>query len=308
MSEVKYTTVSVQLPTCNRKATLAKCIEALFKQTFPTECMEIVVIDDGSTDGTEEYLNYTAKQSPVTMKCIRQCNQGTARARNTGILATDKEIILMIDDDVLAVPDLITEHMGWHNRFKEESTAILGYITWSPEVLVDDFMWWCENGGPLTRYHLIQSKQEVGFEFFYSGNVSLKRTFLQANLFDPDFYFGFDDLELGYRLSKQGLRILYNKQAVGYHYSRFDADKLVKRLAAVAVSARVLHHKWPELVDRVGRPRPLLLLKLAKIISFLIYPLAKLLNWKRAIYHYRYQNRLSTAYAKAYFQTKQTAV
>jgi glycosyltransferase involved in cell wall biosynthesis len=303
-----YRTISVQLPTYNRKNTLQKCLQALFQQTYPNEFIEIIVVDDGSTDGTEQYLNEISRGSPIAIKYIKQNNQGHARARNTGILAAERDIILMLDDDVLAVPDLIREHMLWHNRYPEEKTAILGYITWSPEVKVTDFMWWCENGGPLTRYHIIADKMDVDFRFFYSGNLSIKRTLLQANLFDPEFYFGFDDLELGYRLSRQGLKILYNKQAVGYHYSRFDQEKLVKRLAVIAKGAIILHRKWPELADRVGKPRPLILLKFAKIISFLIYPLAKIFQWEKVIYHYRYQNCLSTAYAKAYFEAKQIPV
>jgi GT2 family glycosyltransferase len=238
----------------------------------------------------------------VKIKYQEQTNQGASKARNTGIKQCKNDIILMIDDDIIATPELVSEHMKWHNQLREEKVAVLGYITWSPEVKVDDFMWWCENGGPLTRYHLIKNKQEVDFAYLYTGNLSLKASLLRNNLFDQDFFLGFDDLELGYRLSRQGLRIFYDKDAVGYHLSSFDMNRFVKRMRSIAKSAKILHKKWPELADKIGKPRPLLLLRIAKPVSFLLYPLAQLAGWKRMIYHYRYQNRLSTEYARAYYE------
>jgi len=295
-----YKTVSVQLPTYNRRATLEKCLQALFHQDYPHELMEIIVVDDGSTDGTDRYLVEVARISPIAMKYFRQNNEGSARARNRGIMSTDKDIILMTDDDVIADFNLVNEHLEWHNRYFSERVAILGYVTWSPEVKVTDFMWWCENGGPLTRYYRITDQLEVDFGHFYTGNISLKRTFLQRNLFDPGFHFGFDDLELGYRLYLQGLKIIYNKKAVGYHFATYDIVRLEKRLVNIAESAIILHRKWPELQKKVGRPRPMLVLRLAKLMSVILYPLARILKWKKVIYRFRYQNRLSIAYARAY--------
>ncbi len=294
-------TVSIQLPTHNRRDTLQKCLQALFRQNYPNELMEIIVVDDGSTDGTEQFLAELVRNIPIEVKYFRQDNQGPARARNRGIASTDKDIILMTDDDVIADLNLVKEHMEWHNRYVSEQVSILGYVTWSPEVKVSEFMWWCENGGPLTRYYMITDQLEVDFGHFYSGNISLKRTFLQRNLFDPDFYFGFDDLELGYRLYRQGLKIMYNKRAVGYHLATYDLTRLERRLVDIAESAIVLHKKWPELQRKVGRPRSILILKLVELISTLLYPLARVLKWKKVIYRFRYQNRLSIAYARAYF-------
>jgi len=94
--------------------------------------------------------------------------------------------------------------------------------------------WYGEAGG-LFGYRQIQRKREIDYRFFYTANLSMKREFLQSyGNFDENFKMAaYEDIELGFRLSKAGMRILYNPRAVGYHYQFFTfADACRKRRRA----------------------------------------------------------------------------
>ena len=94
--------VSVVIPTYNRKDMLKECLESLFNQTYPKERYEIIVVNDGSTDGTEEVLNEYAKKAPCAFKWFTQQNKGPCVARNLGVKNARGEIICFIDDDCVA--------------------------------------------------------------------------------------------------------------------------------------------------------------------------------------------------------------
>ena len=97
---------------------------------------------------------------------------------------------------------------------------MLGYVTWSPEIKVTPFMRWLERGGPQFKYWTINNPQNVSWRHLYTANISFKRQFLlEDGFFDEDFpNAAYEDTELGYRLHQRGLRIVYNKRAVAYHY------------------------------------------------------------------------------------------
>ncbi len=299
MDKPLYSTISVLLPTYNRKQILEKTLKAYFKQNYPLEKIEIVIVDDGSTDGTENLVNGIKTNAPFPLRYFKQENKGVTSARNLGIENSKNQIILLSDDDVIPADNFILEHIQWHNLYPGEQEAVLGHVTWSPEIEIDDFMRWCENGGPLQQYHLIQNRTQVDSRFFYSGNISLKSELLKQNLFDENFYFGFDDFELGYRLSQKGLKIYYDKKALGYHYKKLTYAEMEKRNQSLGSQAQVLHQKWPQ-TKKIVKVRNIWLLRMAEIVTGLFYPLALLVNWEKIIYHYKYQNRLSQIFALSY--------
>ena len=150
--------ISVVIPTFNRKDTLAKCIRALFEQTYSNNNYEIIVIDDGSTDGTGEMLDTLTANPQCLLRYCRQVNRGPAAARNTGIKMAQGGLILFIDDDIIAVPTLLENHFSWHRKYPDDKTAVLGYVEWSPDINITPFMRWLDNGGPSsasTKYLMI---------------------------------------------------------------------------------------------------------------------------------------------------------
>jgi GT2 family glycosyltransferase len=233
--------VSVVIPTFNRKKILVKAIRAHVAQSALSEIKEILVVDDGSTDGTAVQVSALTSETSVPIHYRRQSNRGQAAARNLGIQEATGEIILFMDDDIIPDCNLLREHLRWHDRHPDLAVVVLGYVTWSPEVRPTPFMEWFGLDGPLFAYRQFSGKTELDFRAFYTCNLSLKRGFLrQSGSFDEDFHgYGFEDTELAYRLQKNGLRLLYNPAAVGYHYKHVTFAEACRRAELVADSLRV---------------------------------------------------------------------
>lgn len=95
-----HTFVSIVIPTYNRKELLRKCLMSLANQTYPEDRFEVIVVDDGSTDGSHMLTGEYAKI--LHIRYIRQQNMGPATARNAGAAAAKGEILGFLDDDVIA--------------------------------------------------------------------------------------------------------------------------------------------------------------------------------------------------------------
>ncbi len=217
--------LSVIIPTYNRAPILAKTLEAYKHQTRQQQLVEILVVDDGSTDGTGSLVSECARQSSTLVRYLRQENRGQASARNYGIREASGDLVLLGDDDVIPAPNMVEEHLSWHDKHPDPKIAVVGAVPWSPEVNPRPVMkWWGLNG-------LHPDGHEVYWPAGLLLNTSLKRAFLQSNgLFDERFrHYGYEDIELCYRLAKKGLRMLYNPCCVGYHYKRVTFDAMCRR-------------------------------------------------------------------------------
>src|SRR5258708_12940009 len=106
--------ISIVVTTYDRRETLAKCLQALAEQDWPISNYEVIVVDDGSTDGTQEFLR-TLKYGPV-LRVLDQPNRGLAAARNAGLRAARNELVLFLDDDLLCKPQVVSEHLKAHER------------------------------------------------------------------------------------------------------------------------------------------------------------------------------------------------
>src|SRR5262245_25867711 len=90
--------LSIVVPTYNRRAGIERFLRALEEQTFPATRFEVVVVDDGSTDGTDAAL--AAMQTPYRLRVLHQENAGPAAARNAGLREAQGRLIVFLDDDV----------------------------------------------------------------------------------------------------------------------------------------------------------------------------------------------------------------
>lgn len=275
--------LSVIIPTYNRKNVLIKCLNALFEQIYPKSNFEIIVIDDGSTDGTESVVKEIIKKLPVELRYFKQENRGPGAARNVGIKNAKGDIVLFIGDDIIATPTLLEEHMKWHKSNPEDNVAILGFVTWSPEIEITPFMKWLENGGPQFHFWQIQDKTEIDIQkYFYTSNISLKREFLLDNnlLFDEDFpYAAYEDIELGYRLKKVRMILKYNKNAISYHYHCTSVDDACQRMIKVGESAYIFSKKMGHEPKLISKPSVRKLLSKVKFTIF--YLIAKFYEKRR---------------------------
>jgi glycosyltransferase involved in cell wall biosynthesis len=120
MSKVK---VSLVIPTYNKKPFLQLALQALRQQILPRECFEVVVVVDGSNDGTIEYLESLSVD--YTLRFLVQENRGRAPTRNRGVEAAEGELVVFIDDDCICEPAFLSAHVRYHEQY--ENCLVTGY-------------------------------------------------------------------------------------------------------------------------------------------------------------------------------------
>lgn len=235
--------ISVLIPTYNRCRALESTLKSLDCQTETGRPFEVIVVDDGSTDETEAFLQQCSFSYPF--RSVRQENRGPAAARNLGLKLIQGDTVLFLNDDCTAAPDLVAQHRRYHREFGE--CAVLGHIEWSPEIVL------APEVKELARrfyfpYHLIEDPADAGFGYFITGNLSVPvRKVTEAGGFDEEFReAAFEDIELGYRLEQLGLRTRYNPHAIAYHLHQLTFDDLCDRHRKVAYWLYVFLRKHPE--------------------------------------------------------------
>lgn len=241
--------VSIIIPTFNRSKTLEKSLNLFFKQDYPKDKTEIVVIDDGSSDNTNKTVKNIKIKLPkkIRLKYLFQKNKGPSVARNLGINNCQGSIVIIVNDDTLPVKEFITEHVKFHFRFPKKNFGVLGFTTWSPEIKITPFMRWLENGGPLFSYNQIKGVK-INWQQGWTCNISYKKEFLLENgLFDEDFPFAaWEDIELAYRLFKKGMEFRYNKNAIGYHYHPTTLKSSIRKMNTQGISVVIFGGKIKE--------------------------------------------------------------
>lgn len=229
---------------------------ALAAQDLPAKDFEVIVVDDGSRDQTRKVLEaFTAKHK--NFHFFSQENQGQGIARNFGIKKAKGNIIVLIGDDIIVKKIFLSQHLRLHLRYAGENEAVLGLTLWHPRLEVTPFMKWMTNGssvlgrfgGHQFAYEKLRNKKRADYNFFYTSNISLKRSLLKKFPFDPAFSgYGWEDIELGYRLHKEaGLKIYYNPSATGLHYHKMTEDGLAPRMRSIGRAAWIIQKKYPEL-------------------------------------------------------------
>ena len=239
--------LSVIIPTYRRPRLLCEALEALNQQTYPASQYEVLVADDGSQDGTLSALQQQAslmRPRTVVLSCT---HRGPAAARNQGIAAAQGEILLFLDDDVIATPTLLAEHMGIHEKSSE--IAVLGMVEWFSTPPPTAFMRFLAPRGPLFHYHTIRDFRAASFKHFYALNISLERSWFTSIRFDEESFpfAALEDSELGYRLFQKGLRIVFHPKALAYHRHTYTPEEFWRRMETVGASASTLLRKHPEL-------------------------------------------------------------
>lgn len=241
--------LSVIIPTYNRKDQLALCLDRLNNQDTADSAYEVIVVDDGSTDGTDQLVKNAATN--YQLKYIRQDNGGPGSARNRGVHEAGTDIVTFIGDDILVTTGFVRQHLAAHKAHPREHEAILGQVDWPQDFDVTPFMKYIMGpSGAQFNFTEIRDYNNVGYNRFYTSNVSIKKSLLlkQDVIFDSDFtYAAMEDVELGYRLYQKGMRLIYHPDAMAYHNHPMDFASFLGRQEKVGAMTKVYEVKHPEL-------------------------------------------------------------
>jgi GT2 family glycosyltransferase len=242
-------TISVVVPTHQRRERVRALLDALGRQTFPPSRTEVIVSIDGSTDGTREALQQL--QTAFALRTVWRPRAGRASALNAGLEMASGDLVVLLDDDMEPVPTCLEAHWQAH-----QSGTRLGVMGAVP-VVIDP------HARPATRYigekfnrhltNLADNRRPLLLTDFYSGNFSIARDVLkEVGGFDEDFKdYGNEDLELALRLERAGVTLVYEATACAAQHN----DKAFSALAADSVAegrtAVLFAVKHPDVIDRL---------------------------------------------------------
>ncbi len=236
--------ISVVIPTYNRLPILKKCLLSLEKQHISSHIngYEVVVVDDGSTDNTIEYLQVEKSNYPH-LKLIHQEHAGPGQGRNKGVENSQGDVIIFIDSDLVVNPHFLTSHANsllkaW-NKYTTKKLFTYGAV-----INTSNFT------NPESESYKLT---DLSWAYFATGNVAIdKDVLLQSGLFDPAFkLYGWEDLELGERLRTMGVRLIKCPEAKGYHWhpalKLSQISDLIRIEKERAKMALVFYQKHPTL-------------------------------------------------------------
>lgn len=207
--------LTVVIPTYKRSSVLKMTLERLDRQTLPNNLFEVIVVDDGSNDDTSDIVNGCINKVSYSLEYLTHENTGPGYSQNRGIRQARADIVLIIADDVLASKCLLEEHLSMHEQNSGEEFSILGKVIQSDMLEQTVFQ---KNWDPF-NYNKLEGLSELPSIYFFGCNISFKKLFLlKYGLFLQKKGAAHEDIELGYRLGKKGLRILYSEKALAYHH------------------------------------------------------------------------------------------
>lgn len=241
--------ISVIIPTYNRADVLAECLQLLSCQSSGSDCFEVLVCDDGSTDGTQELLETFSP--PYKLTSIQQANAGPSAARNSAIRSARAPLVLILNDDTFPASNVVELHLRRQLENTNGNVSILGTCNINPRRINDYFT------NLVDRMHLILCHHSLGddltgtsFNHFFTCNISVARqALLDVGLFDESFFKGCEDVELGYRLQKEGWGVLYDPSIQSSHHHLQTPESFADMITTRAMGYILIWNKHPEIDD-----------------------------------------------------------
>lgn len=255
--------VSVIVPVHNNQESIKKCVEALLGQNYPNNGYEVIVVDDGSDDGTAGVV----KAYPL--KYIYQKNQGPAAARNRGAGEAKGDIILFTDSDCVPDGNWISEMV---KPFKtHDVVAVKGAYKTNQRALTARFA----QIEFEERFNMLKKAGSIDMVDTYSAGFR-RDVFLEMKGFDTSFpVANNEDTELSYRMSRLGFRMVFNPNAIVYHLNHPDTIKRYARLKFWRGYWRmVVYKRFPDkMIKDTYTPQTLKLQILSLFFFFAVLPL-----------------------------------
>ncbi|MCC2643468.1 MAG: spsQ 3 [Nitrospira sp.] len=237
------TSVTVVIPAYNATSTIGDGLESFARQSFPAAKTEIIVVDDGSTDGTPEYVERYAEKwgtDHPRLRVIRQAHQGPAAARNLGAEAARGDFLLFTDADCVPHVDWIKEMVLPFES--SEIAAVKGAYKTRQKSLVARFA----QAEFEARYRQLAAVEYVDVVFSYSAGFR-RDVFRSIGGFDTSFPVADnEDTDLSYRVATAGYRIKFNPAAIVYHRHPATLKQYLKKKHSRAYWRVMVYKRFPQ--------------------------------------------------------------
>jgi GT2 family glycosyltransferase len=230
--------ISVVVCTYNGARTLRECLSGLRDLDYPD--YEVIVIDDGSTDGSAAI----ARQFPC--RVVSTENRGLSRARNSGLTLATGSIVAYIDDDAYPDPHWL-RHLA--TAFRHSTHAGMGGPNLPPPG--DGWIAECVASAPGNPVHILVSDRDA--EHVPGCNMAFRKAALEAiGGFDPQFRVAGDDVDLCWRFTDAGFTLGFSPAAVVWHHRRNSLRAFWRQQRGYGRAEGMLQRKWPERHDADG--------------------------------------------------------
>lgn len=233
-----FPSVTVIIPTKDRRDELLECIESIFSQDYPKHKVELIVIDDGSHDGTRDLVSMFPCKLLSHVK-----SRGQSYCRNVGAEEAQGEILAFLDSDCVAESSWLKELVTYFQW--EKIGAVGGYV--------DGYF----NDSALDRYEKVFSPLNMGMYIqcgtnngstFYTPTCNMlvrRKAFVEAGGIQESMHVG-EDVDFCWRIRKKGYYALYVPRGVVKHKHRNHTVKMLKRRADYGTSEATLYGMHPE--------------------------------------------------------------
>lgn len=229
--------VSIVVPTYNRVRFLPACLVSLCSQTYPSDRYEIILVDDGSTDGTAEAARAILHQWGGTFQVIQKPNGGPASARNTGIWAAAGEFIAFIDADCVAERDWLAQLAS---ALCQSNAAGVGgpLVNVSPKAWVPYYL----SASSFFRHRVRRGR----VDYLLTANAAFRRSaLLQVRGFSERPGIWSEDADLSFRLTQAGHKLLLADGGIVSHFGTpLSLRSLITNLYRYGYGNAVLSPHW----------------------------------------------------------------
>ena len=232
---------------------MERCLKAIFAQEIDRKNFEVIVVDDGSTDETADFMKcYIAAAKENNIFYYFQQGKGASSARNLGFDKSQGELVLFNDDDNIQKSGCLNEHIKVHTLFSDNNIAVSGNFITEKKASV------CQYSSDTGKIAYIDGQNNIWHVHWlrlWTKNVSFKRIFFKEfGIFDPVLQ-QYEDTELGYRLSKHGLLLLMAGNALNIDEcpvmdTKFFITEKAKRYGKAFF---VWHRKQPDLLEELQK-------------------------------------------------------
>jgi glycosyltransferase involved in cell wall biosynthesis len=238
---------SVIIPTYNRQRVLAECLDALRRQTVRPDDFEVIVVDDGSTDETEQFCRNF--QSDYSFQYLRQLNAGAGAARRRGVQHARGEYLALFNDDTISTPDLLAKHWKAQRSGADRRQCVLGDFRLPAAAQERALTRFLTQSPFFFPQATLRAGEYWEYTYVVTCNLSVKRhVVLAAGSFDSRFRVA-EDSDLGLRLSRKGFCVRYVPEAQAIHqHLPFTIPDLIRRATTYGANQLAFLRKHPALL------------------------------------------------------------